>query len=119
MDIVFVRGLRVPALIGIHAWERRVRQTLVFDLEMGADIARAAATDAIDDTLNYQAVAARVAEFAGNSGFGLLETLAERTAQLLLDEFGLPWVRLSVSKANRCKSDAVGLVIERGSRPTA
>ncbi|MGA7800561.1 MAG: dihydroneopterin aldolase [Gammaproteobacteria bacterium] len=119
MDTVFVRGLRVPALIGIHAWERRVRQTLVFDLELGADIARAAATDAIADTLDYQAVSRRVAEFAGDSGFGLLETLAEHTAQLLLVEFGIPWVRLSVSKPNRCKSEAVGLVIERGSRPGA
>ncbi len=117
MDSVFVRGLRIAAIVGIVPWERRVRQTLVFDLELAADVAGAAATDAIADTLDYQAVSHRVTEFVAASDYRLLETLAERTAQMLMDDFQLPWVRLSVSKPNRCGAAAVGLSIERGARP--
>ncbi|HKJ08785.1 MAG TPA: dihydroneopterin aldolase [Gammaproteobacteria bacterium] len=117
MDSVFVRGLRVAAIVGILPWERRVRQTLVFDLELAADVTRAAASDAIADTLDYQAVSHRVSDFVGASDFGLLETLAERTVQVLMDEFHVPWLRLSVSKPNRCGAAAVGLTIERGARP--
>ena len=117
MDIVFLRDLRIDAVIGIYGWERRVRQTLIFDLEMSADIARAAASDQIDDTLNYKAVAKRLIQFVGDSEFQLVETLAERCAQIIRDEFGVRWVRLTLNKkgAVRGASD-VGVIIERGER---
>ena len=117
MDIVFLRDLRIDAVIGIYGWERRVRQTLIFDLEMSADIARAAASDQIDDTLNYKAVAKRLIQFVGDSEFQLVETLAERCAQIIRDEFGVRWVRLTLNKkgAVRGASD-VGVIIERGDR---
>ena len=117
MDIVFLRDLRINAVIGIFGWERRVRQTLIFDLEMSADIARAAASDQIEDTLNYKAVAKRLIQFVGDSEFQLVETLAERCAQLIRDEFGVRWVRLTLNKkgAVRGASD-VGVIIERGER---
>ena len=117
MDIVFLRDLRIDAVIGIYGWERRVRQTLIFDLEMSADIARAAASDQIEDTLNYKAVAKRLIQFVGDSEFQLVETLAERCAQLIRDEFGVRWVRLTLNKkgAVRGASD-VGVIIERGER---
>ncbi len=90
---------------------------LVFDLEMGADIARAAATDRIEDTLDYKAVAKRLIRFVEASEFGLVETLAERCAQIVRDEFGVPWVRLTINKAGAVRgADAVGVVIERGER---
>jgi dihydroneopterin aldolase len=76
MDIVFLRDLRIDTVIGIYGWERRIRQTLVFDLEMSADVARAAASDDIADTLNYKAVAKRLTEFVGESECLLVETLA-------------------------------------------
>lgn len=117
MDIVFLRDLRIDTVIGIYGWERRVRQTLVFDLEMSADIARAAASDRIEDTLNYKAVAKRLIQFVGDSEFELVETLAERCAQLIRDEFGVQWIRLTLNKqgAVRGASD-VGVIIERGER---
>ncbi|MGB5773105.1 MAG: dihydroneopterin aldolase [Sedimenticolaceae bacterium] len=117
MDIVYLRDLRIDTVIGIFGWERRIRQTLVFDLEMSADIARAAASDAIEDTLNYKSVAKRLIQFVGESEFQLVETLAERCAEIIRDEFGVRWVRLTLNKkgAVRGASD-VGVIIERGER---
>lgn len=117
MDIIFIRELRIDALIGIYAWERAIRQTLTFDLEMGTDIARAAASDHIDDTLNYKAVSKRVTAFVEASEFQLVETLAERVAELLRTEFALPWLRLTVNKGGAVRgASGVGVVIERGER---
>mgnify|MGYP000523647932 CR=1 FL=1 len=84
MDIVFLRDLRIDTVIGIYGWERRTRQTLIFDLEMSADIARAAASDDISDTLNYKSVAKRLIEFVGQSEYQLVETLADDPPALLL-----------------------------------
>jgi dihydroneopterin aldolase len=115
MDIVFLRDLRIDAIIGIYGWERRTRQTLVFDLEMGADIARAAATDDIRDTLNYKAVAKRLTQFVGESEFQLVETLAERCAEIIREEFGVRWVRLTLNKKGAVRGATdVGVIIERG-----
>jgi dihydroneopterin aldolase len=117
MDIVFLRELRIDTVIGIYGWERRTRQTLIFDLEMSADVARAAATDAIEDTLNYKSVAKRLIEFVSASDYQLVETLAERCAEIIRKEYGVRWVRLTLNKkgAVRGASD-VGVVIERGAR---
>jgi dihydroneopterin aldolase len=115
MDIVFLRDLRIDAVIGIYGWERRTRQTLIFDLEMGADIARAAATDDIRDTLNYKAVAKRLMQFVGESEFQLVETLAERCAEIIREEFGVRWVRLTLNKRGAVRGATdVGVIIERG-----
>ena len=116
MDIVFISDLRIDTLIGIYDWERRVRQTISLDLEMGADIRKAAATDAIEDTLNYKAVAKRLIDFVGNSEYQLVETLAEEIAAIVRNEFAVPWLKLTVHKpgAERGSRD-VGVVIERGS----
>ena len=117
MDIVFISDLRIDTLIGIYDWERRVRQTISLDLEMGADIRKAAATDAIEDTLNYKAVAKRLIDFVGNSEYQLVETLAEEIAAIVLHEFSVPWVKLTVHKPGAVRgSRDVGVVIERGSR---
>jgi dihydroneopterin aldolase len=117
MDIVFLRDLRIDAVIGIYDWERRVRQTLVFDLEMGADVARAAASDRIEDTLNYKAVAKRLMEFVGSSEFELVETLAEQCARIIREEFGVPWLRLTLNKKGAVRGATdVGVIIERGTR---
>ena len=115
MDIIFLNDLRVDAVIGIYNWERRVKQTLVFDLEMGTDIRKAAASDHIDDTLNYKAVAKRVIEFVESSEFQLVETLAERVAEVIMDEFNVPWMRLKLNKIGAVRyTREVGVIIERG-----
>ncbi|MGB5307056.1 MAG: dihydroneopterin aldolase [Gammaproteobacteria bacterium] len=120
MDIVFINDLRIETIIGIYDWERKVRQTISLDLEMGADIRKAAGTDAIDDTLNYKAVAKRLIAFVGDSEYQLVETLAEKIAAIVLDEFDVPWVRLTVHKPGAVRgSRDVGVIIERGSRPDA
>lgn len=104
-------------MIGVFDWERRVKQTLILDLDMGGDIRRAAASDDLADTLNYKAVAKRVIDFVEHSEYQLVETLAERVAELILSEFGVPWVRLRLNKQGAVRGARdVGVVIERGVR---
>ncbi len=116
MDIIYLRDLKIETVIGIYDWEREIKQTVSIDLEMAGDVCRAALTDSIEDTLNYKAVAKAVIAFVEQSEFQLVETLAERIAQLVMSEFDIPWLRLSVNKggAVRGASD-VGVCIERGS----
>lgn len=120
MDKVFIEGLEIEALIGIYDWERRVRQILRFDLEMGFDNRRPAASDDIADTLDYKAVSKRLVEFVSQSDFGLVETLAERCAAIVLDEFDVRWLRLKLSKPGAVRgASAVGVVIERSAETAA
>lgn len=117
MDTIFLHQLEVETVIGIWDWERKIRQTVVIDLEMAADIARAAATDSVDDTLNYKSVAKRVQKFVAESDFQLVETLAERIADIVTGEFGVSWVRVRVSKPGAIRgAKNVGILIERGER---
>ncbi|MCY7312672.1 MAG: dihydroneopterin aldolase [Pseudoxanthomonas sp.] len=114
MDKVFIEGLEIDALIGIYDWERRVRQTLRLDLEMGFDNRRPAASDDIADTLNYKAVSKRLVQVVSESGYGLVETLAERCAEVVLQEFAVSWLRLKLSKPGAVRGAvAVGVIIER------
>ena len=114
MDHVFIEGLEIDALIGIYDWERRIRQTLVFDLEMRFDNRVPAASDDIADTLNYKAVSQRLVEYVSQSDFGLVETLAERCAEIVLREFNVHSLRLKLSKPGAVRgARAVGVVIER------
>ena len=117
MDIVFLRDLRIETVIGIYDWEREVKQTVILDLEMSADVAQAAVTDDIEDALNYKAVAKRLIGFVGESEFKLVETLAERCAAIVREEFGVAWVRLRLNKIGAVRGATdVGVVIERGER---
>ena len=114
MDKVFIEGLEIETLIGIYDWERQIRQPLVFDLEMAFDNRKPAASDAIGDTLDYKAVSKRLIAFVSQSGFGLVETLAERCAAIVLDEFDVAHVRLKLSKPGAVRgARAVGVIIER------
>ena len=117
MDIIYLKDLRIDTIVGIYEWERRTRQTVIFDIEMGADISKAARSDAIEDTQNYKAVAKRIISFVENSECQLIETLAERVADILLQEFKVPWLRLSLNKQGAVRGVRdVGVIIERGSR---
>ena len=117
MDIVFINELRIETIIGIYDWERKVKQTISLDLEMGTDIGKSAVTDAIDDTLNYKAVAKRLIAFVEDSEYQLVETLAEKIAEIVLSEFNVPWLKLTVHKPGAVRgSRDVGVIIERGSR---
>ena len=113
-DRVFLRGLTAECIIGFIDWERRVRQTVVIDLEVPVDCRRAALTDEVADTVDYKKVAKRVLAFVEASEFKLVETLAHRLAMLLLEEFGLEWIRLQVNKPGAIRNSRdVGVTIER------
>ena len=117
MDIIFLHELKVETIIGIWEWERKIRQTVVIDLEMAADIRKAAASDSVDDTLNYKLVAKRLQQFVADSEFQLVETLAEQIAAIVNEEFGVPWVRVKVNKPGAIRGARdVGVLIERGKR---
>lgn len=115
MDIVFINDLRIDTIIGIYDWERQVRQTVSLDIEMAHSISRAAATDDIQYALNYKAVAKRVIAFIESSQFLLVEAMAEKTAQLIMTEFQVPWVRIKLHKPGALRgAKDVGVFIERG-----
>jgi dihydroneopterin aldolase len=114
MDKIFIHGLKTEAIIGIFDWERQVKQTVLVDIEMSTDIRKAALSDSIDDTMNYKRVAKRVLAFVEGSQFHLVETLAERIAMLVLEEFGIAGVRIALSKPGAVRgSRDVGIVVDR------
>jgi dihydroneopterin aldolase len=118
VSIVYIKGLRAQAVIGVYDWERHIRQTLVIDLEMASDTARAAASDTIADALDYAAISQRVLALVADSQYQLIESVAEAIARLVIGEFGVPWLRVRVGKPGAvAEAEDVGVVIERGARP--
>lgn len=114
MDTVFLHDLRVETIIGVFDWEQQIRQTVMIDLDMASDIKRAASTDHIGDALDYKAVAKRIITFVEDSNFQLVETLAERIAAILLEEFNITWVRVRINKQGAIRgAKDVGVSIER------
>jgi dihydroneopterin aldolase len=115
MDKIFVRDLRVDAIVGIWDWERRMPQTVSIDLEMGADMRRAAQSDDIDATLDYRGVAKRVSSFVADSRYQLIESMAEGIAEVVMSEFSVPWIKVVIHKPGAVRgSKDVGVMIERG-----
>ena len=113
-DRIFLRGLSIECIIGFIEWERRIKQTVLIDLELPVDCRRAALTDEVTATLDYKRVAKRVIAFVEVSQFKLVETLAHRTALMLVEEFSLPWVRISINKPGAIRSSRdVGVTLER------
>jgi dihydroneopterin aldolase len=113
-DAIFLSDLRVKTIVGIWDWERKLRQTVSIDLQMGADIRKAAATDNIDDTLDYKQLAKRIQQFVEDSEFRLVETLAESLARVALSEFDIPWITVRVNKPGAIRgSRDVGVIIRR------
>ena len=116
MDIIYLKELNIDTVIGIYDWERKIKQTVCFDIEMATDIRKAAASDHIDDTLDYKSVAKRLIQFVGESQFQLVETLAEKVAEIVISEFNVPWVKVTLNKKGAVRHAAgVGIIIERRS----
>jgi dihydroneopterin aldolase len=114
MDKIFLTALSTEAVIGIFDWERDIKQRIEIDLELSLDLAAAAKSDSIADTLNYKSVAKRVLAFVEESHFQLVETLAERIAGLVLAEFPVLQVRVTVHKPGAIRNSRdVGVIIER------
>lgn len=118
MDIIFIEDLQIETIIGIYDWERTVHQVVSLDIEMAADASRAAASDQVEDTINYKKISKRLIQFVGESEFQLVETLAEQVAGVLMREFGISWLRVKLSKPGALRnSKNVGVLIERGQKP--
>ncbi len=116
-DTIFLRDLEIDATIGVYEWEKRIRQKVCINLEMAADITQAAASHSIDDTLDYKAVAKRIVQFVEASHYELIESLIEKVAAMLIQEFNIPWLRITISKPRAVRGARdVGITIERGKR---
>lgn len=114
MDIVFIKQLQVDTVIGVYDWEKTIQQRLLLDLELSTDISNAAEHDDIRQTLDYAVIAQRVTEFITAQPLELIETVAERVAQLLLSEFATIRVKVSVQKPDALKqAETVGVTITR------
>ena len=114
MDKVFIQGLKIDTVIGIYDWEREIRQDVTLDLEMAADIKAASLTDHIEQTLDYKSVAKRLIQFVKDSEFQLVETLAEKITEIVLNEFEVEWVKLTLNKGEAVSgASGVGVIIER------
>ena len=119
MDIVYLNDLRIDTVVGIYDWERRTRQTVILDIEMGTNIRKAAQSDDIEHTIDYKAVSKRLFAFVGGSEFRLVESLAENVAGILVNEFHVPWCRVRLNKKGAVRGVRdVGVIIERGERVT-
>ncbi|GLX77700.1 7,8-dihydroneopterin aldolase [Thalassotalea insulae] len=117
MDKVFIKGLSIQTTIGFYAWEKEIKQTLVIDLSMGWHTAAAAENDELAKTLDYADISERIAEFANQNPVDLIETLAERLATFLMQQYHIPWLKLSIGKPNAVhNAQTVGVEIERGQR---
>jgi dihydroneopterin aldolase len=118
VNIVYIKGLRAQAVIGVYDWERHIRQPLVLDLEMASDTTRAAASDDIALALDYATISQQVIALVESSEYQLIETLADAVAAMILRDFGVPWLRLRLGKPGAvAEADDVGVIIEAGERP--
>jgi len=117
MDIIFLREFKLDIIIGIYDWERKVPQTIQLDLEIGLPSSRACETDNVEDTIDYAQIVARIQETLAAKPYSLVEALAEHVAKLVREEFGSPWVKVSVAKLGLIRGiKQLGVVIERGSK---
>jgi dihydroneopterin aldolase len=117
LDIIFLHGLKIDCVIGVWEWERRITQPVFIDIDMGWDISAAAASDQLEETLSYKDVSIQVTELVQEGKYNLVETMAEKIASLLLDDFKVPWCRVRVNKKGAVSSaNDVGVLIERGSQ---
>ncbi|MFK8027586.1 MAG: dihydroneopterin aldolase [Gammaproteobacteria bacterium] len=117
MDTVFIRDLSMDAVIGVFGWERQVRQKITINLEMATDISKAAETDDLEYTLDYKAISQRIRALVDENQPKLVETLIELIATTVMEEFNIPWLRISIAKPGAVRgSAAVGVMIERGKR---
>jgi len=117
MDIVFIRKLDIECIVGIFSWERKMQQTVSIDIDMGTDLSKAAETEDIAHCVDYKSVSQSVTKLVQEGRFKLVETLADRVAAHIREDYGVPWVRVSVAKPGAVKhSEAVGVIVERGSK---
>ena len=112
MDIVFIKELCIETVIGIYDWERKIKQFVCIDLELGTDISNASNSDVIDDTVDYKAVSKTLKTFIGDSEFQLIEALAEESVKLIFEKFNVNYIKGRFSKPGAVTgSKEVGVII--------
>jgi len=117
VDTVFIRDLEVKTVIGVFEWERKIRQRLVFNIELGTDIALSAKSDDLNDTLDYKAISHAIEEFAEASSYQLVEALVEAVAQMVMGDFSVKWLSITIDKPGAVScARSVGVQIERGEK---
>lgn len=117
MDIIFLSEVKVETHLGVPDWERLVAQTIILDIEIAMPHSHSCQTDDITDTIDYGVVVSRIRETLTSKSFKLVEALAEHICQLIMGEFGAPWVKLRVAKPGILPGlKALGVVIERGNQ---
>ena len=118
MDIIFLHGIEANCVVGVWEWEKQITQKIIVDIDVSADIAASAASDELQDTLNYKAVAESVINMLEKSRFQLIETMVEEVAQLVMKEFSVPWIKVRINKGGAVKHVRnVGVQVERGQLP--
>ncbi len=114
MDIVYLHGIKLETVIGVWEWERKIKQTLLVNIDLGTDTSAAGRSDALEDTINYQAVAELVMDIARENSFALVEALGEEITVRVLEKFSIDWVKLQINKQGAVRGVRdVGIIIER------
>ena len=114
MDTIYLHGLKCQSTIGVWPWEKKITQSLVFDIDLQTDITAAAKSDDLQNALDYQALSQRVCDFTRDNSFDLIETLVERLAALILEEFDVQKVKIKLDKGQAVnQAKHVGVIIER------
>jgi dihydroneopterin aldolase len=117
MDIIFLSEFRAETIIGIYPWEREIPQTIQLDLEIGLPHSKAGSSDDVADTIDYGKVVERIQQTLVEKHFSLVEALAEYLAKLVMEEFGSPWIKISITKLNMVRGvKRLGITIERGEK---
>ncbi|QDP02283.1 dihydroneopterin aldolase [Thalassotalea sp. PS06] len=117
MDIIFIEGLKVHTTIGYYEWEKKIKQLLVFDIDIATDVRPAASNDELAKTIDYAEVSEFVEQFCQENPVDLLETLGQRLVDSLISKYQIDWIRIKIAKPGAVEqANAVGIIIERGER---
>ena len=117
MDIIFLHGIEANCVVGVWEWEKQITQKIIVDIDVSAGIAASAATDELEDTLNYKALAESVIGMLEESRFQLIETMAEEVAKLVMKDFSVAWIKVRINKGGAVKNVRnVGVEVQRGQR---
>ena len=116
MDKIFIRELALRCIIGIYPEERREKQDIVINVEMHTDLRKAGRSDDLNDTVDYKAIKKTILKLVEESGFQLIEALAESIADIALADQKVTQVVVSIDKPGAlrfAKSSAVEITRKR------
>jgi dihydroneopterin aldolase len=118
MDILFIQQLALSTTIGVYDWEKKIKQKILVDLQMSSDVSHAAASDNINDTIDYANVSDAITRHVEQNTFELIETVAQIVADMVLDDFGAQWVSVTIQKPGAVQNaQSVGVKITRQKQP--